>query len=258
MMPSMDFKRVWQSGPLSAAAASGGGGARGARDTRVLSVWRPVGPPGYSSLGDVALAGSEPPSGKPVRMYKDVVGAGDAPGQVRRRFVLWGRGGLGCRCPFLQVFDVPCVVLWLAVGTALTPHLCLPRVADAAAVAVAAGWRVKGRPAPAGPARALPDRVQRQRHELPAVNLAASATQGVSSAPHRLAALHAPALRSRCDQPRPVMHVGCSAQPPSGLGTATCADCTHVCHLRVFYAGMLSWGTWWCRLLRSRPSTLCG
>jgi hypothetical protein len=88
VMPSMDFKRVWQSGPLSAAAAAasggGGGGTRGARDMRVLSVWRPVGPPGYSSLGDVALAGSEPPSGKPVRMYKDVVGAGDAPGQVRQ------------------------------------------------------------------------------------------------------------------------------------------------------------------------------
>jgi hypothetical protein len=74
VMPSMDFKRVWQS--VSTA------GARGARDTRVLSIWRPVGPPGYSSLGDVAVAGSEPPSGKPVKMYKDVMGAGDAPGQV--------------------------------------------------------------------------------------------------------------------------------------------------------------------------------
>lgn len=81
VMPSMDFKRVWQSGPLSAAAAASSAG-RGQRDSRVLSVWRPVGPPGYSSLGDVVVAGSEPPSGKPVRMYKDVVGAGDAPGQV--------------------------------------------------------------------------------------------------------------------------------------------------------------------------------
>lgn len=86
MMPSMDFKRVWQSARTSAAAAaagsSGSAGARGSRDTRVLSIWRPVGPPGYSSLGDVAVSGSEPPSGRPVRMYKDVVGAGDAPGQV--------------------------------------------------------------------------------------------------------------------------------------------------------------------------------
>lgn len=74
VMPSMDFKRVWRSASTA--------GARGARDTRVLSIWRPVGPPGYSSLGDVAVAGSEPPSGKPVKMYKDVMGAGDAPGQV--------------------------------------------------------------------------------------------------------------------------------------------------------------------------------
>jgi hypothetical protein len=74
VMPSMDFKRVWQSASTA--------GARGARDTRVLSIWRPVGPPGYSSMGDVAVAGSEPPSGKPVKMYKDVMGAGDVPGQV--------------------------------------------------------------------------------------------------------------------------------------------------------------------------------
>lgn len=85
MMPSMDFKRVWQSARTSAAAAgpSGPAGSRGTRDTRVLSIWRPVGPPGYSSLGDVAVSGSEPPSGRPVRMYKDVVGTGEAPGQVR-------------------------------------------------------------------------------------------------------------------------------------------------------------------------------
>jgi vacuolar protein sorting-associated protein 13A/C len=86
VMPSMDFKRVWQSARTSAAAAggpSGLAGRSGARDTRLLSIWRPVGPPGYSSLGDVAVSGSEPPSGRPVRMYKDVVGAGDAPGQVR-------------------------------------------------------------------------------------------------------------------------------------------------------------------------------
>lgn len=82
VMPSMDFKRVWQSNPTAAGGAAG----RGARDARVLSIWRPVGPPGYSSLGDVAVAGSEPPSGKPVKMYKDVMGAGDAPGQVRSGF----------------------------------------------------------------------------------------------------------------------------------------------------------------------------
>lgn len=108
MMPSMDFKRVWQSGPTqqpsyassSSAAATygsssggagraggGGGGGYAAQSSRpssssscALSIWRPVGPPGYASLGDVAMAGSEPPSGRPVKMYKDVVGAGDAPG----------------------------------------------------------------------------------------------------------------------------------------------------------------------------------
>lgn len=96
VMPSMDFKRVWQSGALSAAASASG--SRGTRDTRMLSIWRPVGPPGYSSLGDVAVSGSEPPSGKPVRMYKDVVGAGDAPGQV-------GDGLLTMVDPKFTLFD---------------------------------------------------------------------------------------------------------------------------------------------------------
>jgi vacuolar protein sorting-associated protein 13A/C len=62
MMLSMDFKRVWQSSRAGA---------------RPLSVWRPVGPPGYYALGDVAMPGREPPA-RPVSMYKDV-----APQQVR-------------------------------------------------------------------------------------------------------------------------------------------------------------------------------
>lgn len=55
-MLSMDFKRVWRSARPGA---------------RPLSIWRPVGPPGYASLGDVAMPGSEPPA-RPVSMYKDV------------------------------------------------------------------------------------------------------------------------------------------------------------------------------------------
>jgi vacuolar protein sorting-associated protein 13A/C len=57
-MPCMDYKRVW-------AAGKGAGGAP------ALSVWRPVGPPGYASLGDVAMPGSEPPA-RPVTVYKGV------------------------------------------------------------------------------------------------------------------------------------------------------------------------------------------
>jgi len=57
-MPCMDYKRVW-------AAGKGSGGAP------ALSVWRPVGPPGYAALGDVAMPGSEPPA-RPVTVYKGV------------------------------------------------------------------------------------------------------------------------------------------------------------------------------------------
>jgi hypothetical protein len=56
VMLSMDFKRIWQSSRQGA---------------RPLSVWRPVGPPGYSALGDVAMPGREPPA-RPVTMYRDV------------------------------------------------------------------------------------------------------------------------------------------------------------------------------------------
>lgn len=102
VMPSMDFKRVWQSSPAGAAGAGAAAGRGAARDARV-SIWRPVGPPGYSSLGDVAVAGSEPPSGKPVKMYKDVLGAGGAPGQVSMdgcHDVMALQGGLGAVLPF--------------------------------------------------------------------------------------------------------------------------------------------------------------
>jgi vacuolar protein sorting-associated protein 13A/C len=62
-MPCIDYKRVW-------AAGGRGGGAP------VLSVWRPVGPPGYAALGDVAMPGSEPPA-RPVTVYKGVSPAED-------------------------------------------------------------------------------------------------------------------------------------------------------------------------------------
>lgn len=88
MMPSLDFKRIWHSGTQTASAAAAAGGptaGRISRGARLLSIWRPVGPPGYAALGDVAMPGNEPPSGRPVKMYKDVVGAGATPGQVRRK-----------------------------------------------------------------------------------------------------------------------------------------------------------------------------
>lgn len=55
VMLSMEFKRVWRCSRPGA---------------RPLSVWRPVGPPGYASLGDVAMPGNEPPA-RPVSMYRD-------------------------------------------------------------------------------------------------------------------------------------------------------------------------------------------
>lgn len=80
MMLSMDFKRVWQS-PASAGAAAGSSAAGSGRGSRLLSIWRPVGPPGYAPLGDVAMPGQEPPA-KPVAMYKDVQAAGEGAPQV--------------------------------------------------------------------------------------------------------------------------------------------------------------------------------
>jgi len=86
VMPSMDFKRIWQSG------AAG----RGAGDSKPVSIWRPVGPPGYAALGDVAASGTGPPSGRPVKMYKDVMGAGDASGQVGQLECVAGVGLVPC------------------------------------------------------------------------------------------------------------------------------------------------------------------
>jgi vacuolar protein sorting-associated protein 13A/C len=70
VLPSMEWARVW------AAWRPG---------SRAVSVWRPVGPPGYASLGDVAVAGDEPPA-RPSMMYKDVpaVAGSDALGEGPR------------------------------------------------------------------------------------------------------------------------------------------------------------------------------
>lgn len=95
MMLSMDYKRVWQSPTAAAAGASSSSSTAGRRP---LSMWRPVGPPGYASLGDVAMPGREPPA-KPVAMYKDVVEAGAA-GQVR---VGAGGGSVLCVLCVLRV-----------------------------------------------------------------------------------------------------------------------------------------------------------
>lgn len=75
-MISQEFKLVWRS-PSTRLASS-----------RAVSFWRPVGPPGYTMLGDVVVLGRDPPP-RPVRMYKDAPalaaaavnasGSGDAP-----------------------------------------------------------------------------------------------------------------------------------------------------------------------------------
>lgn len=101
VMPSMDFKRIWRSG-----AAGGGAG-----DTKHVSIWRPVGPPGYAALGDVAASGTGPPSGRPVKMYKDVLGAGDASGQVGQLGCVAGNGLVPCwlqhRCQVMRCICLP-------------------------------------------------------------------------------------------------------------------------------------------------------
>ena len=50
-MPSLEYRLVWH--------ARGGSG--------IVSVWRPVAPPGYAPLGDVATLGREPPT-QPVQV----------------------------------------------------------------------------------------------------------------------------------------------------------------------------------------------
>ena len=68
-MPCLDFKRVWA--PGARAGAGGGAGDSGASGgAAVISVWRPVGPPGYHALGDVAMPGLEPPA-RPVTVYRE-------------------------------------------------------------------------------------------------------------------------------------------------------------------------------------------
>lgn len=53
-LPSLEFRRLWT------AKREGGGAA--------ITAWRPVGPPGYRSLGDVLTQGGDPPSNPvPVR-----------------------------------------------------------------------------------------------------------------------------------------------------------------------------------------------
>jgi hypothetical protein len=101
VMLSMDFKRIWQSSRQGA---------------RPLSVWRPVGPPGYSALGDVAMPGREPPA-RPVSMYRDVPQQqvsvvhccpnckleGSFAGCSFCLYCQWGHGNWPRRCALAQV-----------------------------------------------------------------------------------------------------------------------------------------------------------
>lgn len=68
-MPSIHYKCVWQSSR---------------QGSRSLSIWRPVGPPGYASLGDVAMPGREPPA-RPVSMYRDPSAL--CPTEVRQPYI---------------------------------------------------------------------------------------------------------------------------------------------------------------------------
>ena len=82
-MPSVDFKPIWYrkaspygtstipSGSSSSSMLKNAGGQGGQGGQRAISVWRPLGPPGYSSLGDVLVMGLETPP-NPVRLYKDL------------------------------------------------------------------------------------------------------------------------------------------------------------------------------------------
>ncbi len=87
---SLEFRPVWFRRECRASPAGGAGGPSSSAppSSRTVSVWRPVGPPGYVALGDVVVPGLEPPQ-SPVRLYRDVSicssgGAGDAPGEGPR------------------------------------------------------------------------------------------------------------------------------------------------------------------------------
>jgi hypothetical protein len=101
-LPCLEFKLVWYrqggssggsstggpgaSGGIAGPGGGSGGGAGQAAGQRAVSVWRPVGPPGYAALGDVAVVGTGSPP-QPVRLYKDPLslgGDGDAPGEGPR------------------------------------------------------------------------------------------------------------------------------------------------------------------------------
>ena len=49
---SLEYRPVWY---RRAASGGGGVGGGGGASSRSVSVWRPMGPPGYVSLGDVAV-----------------------------------------------------------------------------------------------------------------------------------------------------------------------------------------------------------
>jgi hypothetical protein len=77
---SLEYKPVWFRRPVPP-GSGGGNGSASATASRPVSVWRPVGPPGYVVLGDVAVMGLDSPP-QPVRLYRDpLLGSdGDAPG----------------------------------------------------------------------------------------------------------------------------------------------------------------------------------
>ncbi|KAG1653272.1 hypothetical protein FOA52_002732 [Chlamydomonas sp. UWO 241] len=94
-LPSITYQLVWYRRANGPPAAGGGSSSSSASSSSrpgpmslgyssgAVSVWRPVGPPGYAALGDVAVGGTEPPP-MPVRMYKDDGGRSMVGGEAPR------------------------------------------------------------------------------------------------------------------------------------------------------------------------------
>ena len=88
-MPSLEYRLQWH--------------ARGS--SGLVSVWRPLAPPGYAPLGDVATLGREPPP-QPVQVPTACVLATDAVAEVSRAqrkdcgdlHAVPGLGFLACLC----------------------------------------------------------------------------------------------------------------------------------------------------------------
>jgi hypothetical protein len=143
-LPCAGFTRLW----CSRGAEAGPDGT-----FRPVSLWRPVPPPGYVALGDVAQTGYDPPR-SPVACYRaDDAGGGTAPPDGFE--LVWRDAGSGAqeRCQLWRPIPPPG---FAALGCVATPGgvepqrglvrcVALPRV-YASDVFEEATWRDAGRP----------------------------------------------------------------------------------------------------------------